>query len=193
MIEITHKTVNDLVDVIERGKGVKFVCINDNFLYKMAMKKLAKKLGIIKELSDKFLENYAVTMPWMFGKNIVVTPYRFDDKKIDPVRKLSLIAHEFQHVIDAQEKGFKKFYSDYVENSAKRAVYEARAIGAEIEVLSFIGHQDRKTSQFGSMIYMFNHDDLAVITKHIDRVKKNQLGTFSDSARLIKDYFLNGI
>lgn len=188
MLVVTHKTINDLVRRIEANNPVKFVCISDSFLYKLAMKKLAGRLGIIEAISDKFLENYAITMPWMFGKNIVVTPYRLDDRNIDPSRKLSLIAHEFQHVLDAQEKGFKKFYSDYISNSVSRASYEARALASEIEIMALAGYEGRKTTQFGSMIYMFSTEDLAVITKHIDRVKRNLPNISTQSPVKILEY-----
>jgi len=186
--EITQDTINKLVKKIESQYKVKFICVTDNFLYKIAMKKLAKKLGIAKNLIEKFLKNFAITIPWMFGKNLVMMPYRLDSSKVDNISKLLIIAHELQHVIDAQDQGFKKFYSDYVKSSASRAVKEARAISAEVEIISILGIHDRKTSQFGSLIYMLNTEDLSVITKQINRISKNIEFASTSSAKFIKNY-----
>lgn len=184
--EITQGTINRLVKEIESKHKVKFVCTTDNFLYKLAMKKLSSKLGIAKDLIEKFLNSFAITMPWFFGKNLVMMPFRLDSKAVDNVTKILIIGHELQHVIDAQEMGFKKFYSDYVRSSASRSIKEARAISAEVEIISLIG-LNKKTSQFGSLIYMFNTEDLSVITKQIDRVSKNLPSISTDSAKIIRN------
>lgn len=84
-------------------------------------------LGVMDK--KKFLENFTTTI-----HSTVFVNFRIADPADNLWDQMTLLAHELQHVHQAQQTGFIHYAGDYLLDPSSRAHYEAEAFRAEMEM-----------------------------------------------------------
>lgn len=188
---INHQSVKRFYNYVESTYNVKFVCINDNWVYKKAMKAIASKMNLAGNIADKFFKNVAMCIPIPIIGSRIILPYSKDDYSIPNERKVCDIVHELQHLMDSSSEGIKKWYKMYISNSTFRATMEARAYGADIEAMSMIlGISGGISKAFDMDLYMLSEEDKIMFESQMHNVMKNINSAPSFSAsKAFKTYF----
>ena len=112
---------------------------------------------------EEFMKNVAITL----YKNIYL-PFEFGCISVDPLRQLELVAHELEHVLQ-WDHNVLEFGINYLTKPEKRAEYEVKALGANLEFRWRTAHQlyDIKELSAHMKWYKISSKDIKVSEKHL--------------------------
>lgn len=189
---VNDKTAALLYSSIEKKYNVKFVCVNDSFIYKYIFRKIASKCNVFSSWMDNFMNSFAIYIKVPIKGNLIIIPYRKDDSSIHCSQKIATAIHELQHLIDANKTSTSKWYSSYISNGTFRSVKEARAYCAEKEAMNltqFNGDLELSKIPYG---YILNKSECEIFEDEIENTTKNINNGPSFEASIFFKKFLEG-
>lgn len=112
---------------------------------------------------EAFMKEVAITL----YKNIYL-PFEMGCLEIDPLRQLELVAHELEHVLQ-WDHNVLEFGINYLTKPEKRAEYEVKALGANLEFRWRTTKQlyDIKELSTHMKWYKISSKDIKVSEKHL--------------------------
>lgn len=154
----------DLID-IKKKLEKRFGCVISSNKESSSIQAIASALDTLGiKNKEEFMKSVAITL----YKNIYL-PFEFGCISVDPLRQLELVAHELEHVLQWDSEGVLKFGINYLTKPEKRAEYEVKALGANLEFRWRTSKQLYDIKELSKHLkwYKVKSKDIKVSEKHL--------------------------